>query len=195
MAAQPKTKSQSFDGDSMYAKILSRERKTPQMADYLSSVRFALGHESQEYEFLLHLFKEWEQKRIAPAVVAALVKLLFSDKQELIERFNQFLPAKYKISLPLPRRRNVSLEGATGFVNKFKAALDKERYLSFLRICNAYRTSTVNILELTRKVCELLEDKQDLLKEFVDYLPAPLKATHQLATNNTTRGETSQTRK
>lgn len=165
------------------------------MADYLSSVRVALGRESQEYKFVLHLFKEWAQKRITTPVVAAMVKLLFSHKQELIEKSNQLLPAKYKISLPLSRRTTVTLGGSTSFIRRIKAALDKERYFSFLRIVNAYRRATVNILELSQKVCELLQERQDLLQEFVNYLPAPLQATYQHATNTTTRGESSKRRK
>lgn len=53
-------------------------------------------------------------------MVAAIVKLLFFDNEELIERFNHFLPAEYKISFPLLRRRNVNLEGASSFVKKTK---------------------------------------------------------------------------
>lgn len=195
MAAQRKTKFQSFGDDSMYAKISSRERKTPQMADYLSSVRVALGRESQEYKFVLHLFKEWEQKRITTPVVAAMVKLLFSDKQELIRKFNELVPPKYNISLPLSGRTTVNLEGATGLIKRIKAAVDKERYSSFLHIVNAYRRATVNILELSQKVCELLQNRQDLLQEFVNYLPAPLEASLEHAFNNTTRGESSRRRK
>lgn len=62
--------------------------------------------------------------RVATPVLAAMVKLLFSNKQELIEKFNQFLPAKYKISLPLSRRRNVSLERATDFIEKIKVQIN-----------------------------------------------------------------------
>lgn len=58
--------------------------------------------------------------RITTPVVAAMVKLLFSDQQEFIEKFNQFLPAEYKIPLPLSRRLGVSLEGATSFIEKLK---------------------------------------------------------------------------
>ncbi|KAL1814711.1 hypothetical protein ACET3Z_017285 [Daucus carota] len=164
------------------------------MDDYLSSVTIALGPESHEYKFFLYLFKEWQQKRITTPVVAAMLKLLFSDQQDYLERFNQFLPAEHKISLPLSRRPDKSHEEATSFLQKIKEALDRERYTSFLKVFDQYRAATMNILELSRKVCELLQDRQDLLEEFTIYLPAPLEVTLQQAFKKTA-GTSSQKRK
>lgn len=53
-----------------------------------------------------------------------MVKLLFSDKQELIRKFNELVPPKYNISLPLSGRTTVNLEGATGLIKRIKVHTD-----------------------------------------------------------------------
>lgn len=56
--------------------------------------------------------------RITIPVVISRLKLLFSEHQELIEGFNQFLPEEFKIALPLTRRSDTIWEKPINFVNK-----------------------------------------------------------------------------
>ncbi|WOG99527.1 hypothetical protein DCAR_0518880 [Daucus carota subsp. sativus] len=175
MAAQQQTQFQFYDNDRNDSGIRA-EKEKPQRADalnFLSSIKDGFGSGSQEYKYFVDLLIEYKQQRITIPVVVARAKLLFLDRQEFIEGFNKFLPAGYEISLPLSRGSHISYEKARNFVSKVQAAFsqDEERYVSFRQMIVGFlQEGKMSVLELSAKVCEFLEDRQDLLAELFDFI-------------------------
>jgi paired amphipathic helix protein Sin3a len=70
----------------------------------ISALKCKFGYEKREkYESFLQIMKDYKAERIDARVVKLRVYELLDGHEDLILRFNTFLPTKYEIKLPLDR--------------------------------------------------------------------------------------------
>ncbi|KAK1359750.1 hypothetical protein POM88_044224 [Heracleum sosnowskyi] len=189
MAAQLQDQPQ-FSDHSTDSAITYQEQdsKRDDAVQYVLSVKNTFGDNAEEYLHFLALLNAFRANRITIPVVISRLKLLFSEHQELLEGFNQFLPEEFKIVLPLTRRPDTTMEKPIRYVNKVKVAFaqERERYASFLQLITGYQESGMSLQGLSEQMSELLSDRQDLLEEFFEYLPSHREASQGAAANSAT---------
>ncbi|KAL8098010.1 paired amphipathic helix protein Sin3-like 4 [Apium graveolens] len=177
-----------FSDDSIESEITYQEQDSRpiEALQYVLSVKNTFGENSEDYLHFLALLKAFRAARISVPVVISRIKLLFSEHQELIEGFNQFLPEEFRITLPLTRRSDTNWEKPISFVNKVKAAFsqESERYVSFLQLLTGYQEAGMSLQGLSEQMSELLSDRQDLLEEFFEFLPSRRETSQSAASNS-----------
>ncbi|XP_033148782.1 paired amphipathic helix protein Sin3-like 6 isoform X5 [Brassica rapa] len=104
------------------------------------------------------------------------IKVLFNGHNDLILGFNTFLPKKYTITFPLEEEKpktRVGFQDAFSFVTKIKARFssDEHAYKRFLDIMEMYRKERKSIIDVYEEVTILFKGHDDLLVEFLNFLP------------------------
>ncbi|KAL7610919.1 hypothetical protein Lser_V15G11480 [Lactuca serriola] len=145
---------------------------------YLEKVKDIFQNEKEKYEEFLKVMKDFKTQRIDTTGVIARVKELFKGHQDLLLGFNPFLPKGFQITLPLDDEQHhvkkpLEIEEAILFVNKIKMRFQGQDhvYKYFLDTLNKYKKENKSIKEVHQEVAALLNDQQDLLKEFTNFLP------------------------
>uniref|UniRef100_A0A1J3ES60 Paired amphipathic helix protein Sin3-like 5 n=1 Tax=Noccaea caerulescens TaxID=107243 RepID=A0A1J3ES60_NOCCA len=138
---------------------------------YLKAVKDNFQDKKEKYDTFLEVMKDFKAQRVDTNGVIARVKELFKGYDDLLLGFNTFLPKGYKITLP--EKKPVDFGEAIEFVNKIKARFgdDERAYKKFLDILNMYRKETKSISDVYQEVTLLFQDHEDLLAEFVHFLP------------------------
>ncbi|KAL1218756.1 Paired amphipathic helix protein Sin3-like 5 [Cardamine amara subsp. amara] len=142
---------------------------------YLKSVKDMFQDEKEKYDTFLQVMKDFKAQKVDTTGVIARVKELFKGHNDLLLGFNTFLPKGYKITLPEDDKpkKPVDYTEAIEFVNKIKARFgnDDRAYKKFLDILNMYRKDTKSIDDVYHEVTILFKSHEDLLGEFVNFLP------------------------
>ncbi|AEE33637.1 unnamed protein product [Arabidopsis thaliana] len=143
---------------------------------YLKAVKDMFQDNKEKYETFLGVMKDFKAQRVDTNGVIARVKDLFKGYDDLLLGFNTFLPKGYKITLQPEDekpKKPVDFQVAIEFVNRIKARFggDDRAYKKFLDILNMYRKETKSINEVYQEVTLLFQDHEDLLGEFVHFLP------------------------
>ncbi|CAA7047392.1 unnamed protein product [Microthlaspi erraticum] len=138
---------------------------------YLKAVKDNFQDKKEKYDTFLEVMKDFKAQRVDTNGVIARVKELFKGYDDLLLGFNTFLPKGYKITLP--EKKPVDFGEAIEFVNKIKARFgdDERAYKKFLDILNMYRKETKSISDVYQEVTLLFQNHDDLLAEFVHFLP------------------------
>ncbi|KAI3729079.1 hypothetical protein L6452_17727 [Arctium lappa] len=155
------------------------QKLTPKDAlTYLEKVKDIFQDKKEKYDGFLEVMKDFKEQRTDTTGVIARVKELFEGHQELILGFSPFLPKGYEITLPREHeqhhiRKPLNFEEAILFVNKIKMRFQGQDhvYKYFLDTLNKYKKENKSIKEVHEEVAALLNDQQDLLKEFTNFLP------------------------
>ncbi|XP_020975344.1 paired amphipathic helix protein Sin3-like 2 isoform X1 [Arachis ipaensis] len=145
---------------------------------YLNTVKDAFHDKPKKYADFLKVMKDFKAQRTDTDGVVARVKKLFKGHRNLIVGFNTFLPKEHEIAVPLEdeqpqRNKPVDFVEAVNFVGKVKSQLqgDDSVYKSFLDILEMYRKKTKTISEVLLEVAALFRGHEDLLEEFIRFLP------------------------
>ncbi|KAL0689904.1 hypothetical protein Bca4012_089582 [Brassica carinata] len=138
---------------------------------YLKAVKDMFQDKKDKYDTFLALMKDFKAQRVNTDGVIASVKELFKGYDDLLLGFNTFLPKGYRITLP--EKKPVAFGEAIDFVNKIKARFgdDNRAYKRFLDILNMYRKEGKSISSVYQEVTLLFQGHEDLLAEFVNFLP------------------------
>ncbi|KAF3557327.1 hypothetical protein F2Q69_00013230, partial [Brassica cretica] len=138
---------------------------------YLKAVKDMFQDKKDKYDTFLELMKEFKAQRVNTDGVIEKVKELFKGYDDLLLGFNTFLPKGYRITLP--EKKPVAFEEAIDFVNKIKARFgnDVRAYRRFLDILNIYKKEGKSISSVYQEVTLLFQGHEDLLAEFVSFLP------------------------
>ncbi|XP_018446128.1 paired amphipathic helix protein Sin3-like 5 [Raphanus sativus] len=138
---------------------------------YLKSVKEMFHDKKEKYDAFLALMKDFKAQRVDTSCVIASVKELFKGYDDLILGFNTFLPKGYKITLP--DKKPLNFDEAIDFVNKIKTRFgeDQRVYRRFLDILNMYKQEGKPISTVYQEVNLLFQGHEDLLSEFVSFLP------------------------
>ncbi|CAN8244921.1 unnamed protein product [Cochlearia groenlandica] len=138
---------------------------------YLKAVKDMFEDKNGMYETFLEIMKEFKAQRVDTNGVIARVKDLFKGYDDLLLGFNTFLPRGYRITIP--EKKPVAYGEAIGFVNKIKArfGVNDHAYKRFLDILNMYKTKSKSISDVYQEVTLLFQDHDDLLRDFVHFLP------------------------
>ncbi|CAH8387248.1 unnamed protein product [Eruca vesicaria subsp. sativa] len=138
---------------------------------YLKAVKDMFQDKKDKYDTFLALMKDFKAQRVDTDGVIARVKELFKGYDDLLLGFNTFLPKGYRITLP--EKKPVAFGEAIEFVNKIKARFgdDDRAYKRFLDILNMYRKEGKSISSVYQEVTLLFQGHEDLLAEFVNFLP------------------------
>ncbi|KAI3502431.1 hypothetical protein L1887_30500 [Cichorium endivia] len=162
----------------MMDKGSSNKLTTNDALTYLEKVKDRFQNEKEKYDEFLKVMKDFKAQRIDTTGVITKVKELFKGHQELILGFNPFLPKGFQITLPLHDsqhqvKKPLEIEEAIRFVNKIKMRFQGQDhvYKYFLDTLNKYKKENKSIKEVHQEVAALLNDQQDLLKEFTNFLP------------------------
>ncbi|CAH2038379.1 unnamed protein product [Thlaspi arvense] len=143
---------------------------------YLKAVKNIFQDNVETYETFLQVMKDFKAQRVDTLGVIEKIKALFKGYNDLLLGFNTFLPKDYTIVLPpeeeKPKTR-VDFKDAIGFVTKIKARFggDEHAYKRFLDILNMYRKERKSISDVYEEVTMLFKGHEDLLVEFVNFLP------------------------
>ncbi|CAA7020729.1 unnamed protein product [Microthlaspi erraticum] len=142
---------------------------------YLKAVREMFRDNQEKYETFLELMKDFKAQRVTTEGVIERIKVLFKGYTDLLLGFNTFLPKGYRIILPEEEKPKIKVDfkDAIGFVTKIKARFgsDEHAYKRFLDILNMYRKDRKSISEVYEEVTMLFKGHEDLLVEFVNFLP------------------------
>ncbi|XP_010462623.1 PREDICTED: paired amphipathic helix protein Sin3-like 6 [Camelina sativa] len=154
----------------------NKQPKTLDALTYLKSVKEIFHDNKEKYESFLELMKDFKAQRIDTEGVIERIKELFKGYKDLLLGFNTFLPKGYKITLQPEEEKpkvRVDFKDAIGFVTKINTRFgdDERAYKSFLDILNMYRKERKSISEVYKEVTMLFKGHEDLLMEFVNFLP------------------------
>ncbi|CAI0386562.1 unnamed protein product [Linum tenue] len=145
---------------------------------YLKKARWILPQD--KYDDLLQVLKDMKAGRTDTSGVTTRVKALMDGHPVLIRGFNAFLPKGYEIDPPPPpprpeveQQRRQQFDEAVDLVDRVKTrfAGDRGVYHSFLDILNTYRKNHKTMAQVYEEVAALFKDHQDLLQDFVRFLP------------------------
>ncbi|KAH0852423.1 hypothetical protein HID58_094019 [Brassica napus] len=157
----------------------SRNGQSPTIRDalhYVSAVRNTFHDDIGKYETFLEVMKDFRAQRDDHNGVIKRIKVLFNGHNDLILGFNTFLPKKYTITFPLEEEKpktRVGFQDAFSFVTKIKARFssDEHAYKRFLDIMEMYRKERKSIIDVYEEVTILFKGHDDLLVEFLNFLP------------------------
>ncbi|KAF8110006.1 hypothetical protein N665_0088s0024 [Sinapis alba] len=143
---------------------------------YLKTVRNIFHDNVGKYETFLEVMRDFKAQRVDTAGVIERIKDLFKGYNDLLLGFNTFLPKDHTITLSPEEEKpktKVDYKDAISFVTKIKARFggDEHAYKSFLDILNMYRKDRKSIAEVYEEVTLLFKGHEDLLVEFVNFLP------------------------
>ncbi|XP_048630268.1 paired amphipathic helix protein Sin3-like 6, partial [Brassica napus] len=143
---------------------------------YVSAVRNTFHDDIGKYETFLEVMKDFRAQRDDHNGVIKRIKVLFNGHNDLILGFNTFLPKKYTITFPLEEEKpktRVGFQDAFSFVTKIKARFssDEHAYKRFLDIMEMYRKERKSIIDVYEEVTILFKGHDDLLVEFLNFLP------------------------
>ncbi|KAJ0244111.1 Paired amphipathic helix protein Sin3-like 5 [Hirschfeldia incana] len=138
---------------------------------YLKAVKDMFQDKKEKYDAFLALMKDFKSQRVDTSCVIASVKELFKGYDDLLLGFNTFLPKGYRITLP--EKQPLDFDEAIDFVNKIKVRFgnDQRAYRRFLDILNMYKKESKSISTVYQEVTQLFQGHEDLLAEFVSFLP------------------------
>ena len=144
---------------------------TDDALSYLKAVKDMFQDKKDKYDTFLALMKDFKAQRVDTSGVIERVTELFKGYDDLLLGFNTFLPKGYRIILP--EKKPVAFGEAIDFVNKIKARFgdDDRAYKRFLDILNMYRKEGKSIASVYQEVTLLFQGHEDLLAEFVNFLP------------------------
>ncbi|GJZ69507.1 paired amphipathic helix protein Sin3-like protein 3, partial [Tanacetum coccineum] len=161
----------------------SHKLTTNDALTYLDKVKNVFRDKKEKYDEFLKIMKDFKSQRINTKGVIAKVKELFKEHQELILGFNPFLPKGFEITLSREdekrhAKKPLEYEDAILFVNKIKMRYQGQDhvYKYFLETLSEYRKENKSIKEIHQEVATLLNDQQDLLKEFTNFFPGSSEA-------------------
>lgn len=162
----------------MMDKGSSQKLTTNDVFTYVEKVKVAFQDEKEKYDEFLRVIKDYKAQRIDTTGVITRVKELFEGHEELIIGFNTFLPKGCEITLTQEHEQHhvkkpLEFEEAVVFINKIKTRFQGQDhvYKYFLDTLNKYRKDNKSIKEVRQEVAALLNDQQDLLKEFTSFFP------------------------
>ncbi|KAF8098765.1 hypothetical protein N665_0259s0035 [Sinapis alba] len=149
---------------------------TSDALDYLKIVKETYQDKHEVYKSFLEVMKDFKAHRTDTCGVILKVKELFKGEEELLLRFNIFLPKGFEITIggdkTLPD--NVDFDKAISYINKVKTRFqgnNMHAYISFLDILNMYKKEKKSMVEIYHEVAILFRDHHDLLAEFAHFLP------------------------
>ncbi|XP_058775155.1 paired amphipathic helix protein Sin3-like 2 [Vicia villosa] len=142
---------------------------------YLEEVKDAFKDQKYKYSEFLRTMKDFNLKRINVMDVVARVEILFKGNEELLLKFNDFLPNAFEIksSPKKPSISAVNKEDANKYLDKVKNRFQHQLdvYDSFLDIMIKYKNKDKNLEEIYDMVISLFEDHPDLIDGFTIFLP------------------------
>ncbi|XP_047310772.1 paired amphipathic helix protein Sin3-like 2 [Impatiens glandulifera] len=164
------------DGGNVGASKGTQKLTTTDALTYIQQVK-EMFEDHSKYDMFLALMKGFKAQTIETEGVIEKVKELFKGHNNLIFGFNAFLPKDYHITVideeETPPKRTAEFEETIKFVIKLKKRFqnDDQVYKSFLDILNMYRKGHKDVTELYQEVAILFGRHQDLVEEFIRFLP------------------------
>ncbi|RHN65250.1 putative transcription regulator Others family [Medicago truncatula] len=156
----------------------------------LAAVKRRFGYEKREkYGSFLQIMKDFKAERIDARDVKLRVYELLDGHEDLISKFNIFLPAEYEIKLPLDRDddhvdqqegRMLETKDASAFLEKVKDMFDgknEEKYHEFLEIVKDFKIGRIDISVTAARGNELFQGHTDLILGFNAFLAKKYRIT------------------
>ncbi|XP_050907859.1 paired amphipathic helix protein Sin3-like 5 isoform X5 [Lathyrus oleraceus] len=142
---------------------------------YLKEIKIAFKDEKHKYHEFLMIMKDFQRRRIDIQSVMAKVKKLLKCHEELLLKFNNFLPDGLEIKPPIkkPKMPEVNKEKAEKYLCKVKTRFRRQPHVYdlFLEILSMYKNKDKSLEELYEMVTSLFKDHSDLVNGFIDFLP------------------------
>ncbi|XP_050271415.1 paired amphipathic helix protein Sin3-like 2 [Quercus robur] len=149
---------------------------TDECLSYMKDVKETFQDQREKYDMFLEVLKDFKAQRTDIVGASARVKELFEGHNNLISRFNIFLPKGCEITLEVDEaalQKKVEFKGAIKFVNKIKRRFQNNEhvYKAFLDCLNTYRKEHKDINKVYNEVSILFDGHPDLLDEFTTFIP------------------------
>ena len=132
----------------------------------------------EKYDEFVKLLQDFGAKRIGRRVVKKGVTELFKEHQDLISRFNIFLPPGDEIPLPLDddlqqRDRSTLEDEAMAFLTAVKVTFEDkmEKFNEFLKLLADYGAKRIDVRVVKEGMMELFKEHKNLLSGFNTFLP------------------------
>ncbi|WJX56901.1 hypothetical protein P8452_42515 [Trifolium repens] len=74
-------------------------KSTDDILAYLNEIKDAFKDEVETFDDFIWVMRDYKEKRIDVEGVGSRVKELFKEHEELLLKFNDYLPEEYKVSL------------------------------------------------------------------------------------------------
>eukprot|EP01032_Pedospumella_encystans_P020868 gene20868-23697_t len=150
---------------------------------YLDKIKCAYAHQPEVYGKFLSMMKDYKKQIIKTDQVIQKVSALFAENEHLIMEFTNFLPCETDASLhsisaevqhaPTKMQQAHAMQFVIKVRNRFiHYPLVYSRFLDILQVYHSNRNSIGEVLE---HVAQLFADQEDLLTEFVFFLPEVLQ--------------------
>eukprot|EP01032_Pedospumella_encystans_P016595 gene16595-18926_t len=150
---------------------------------YLDKIKCAYAHQPDVYGKFLSMMKDYKKQIIKTDQVIQKVSALFAENEHLIMEFTNFLPCETDAGLhsisaevqhaPTKMQQAHAMQFVIKVRNRFiHYPLVYSRFLDILQVYHSNRNSIGEVLE---HVAQLFADQEDLLTEFVFFLPEVLQ--------------------
>jgi histone deacetylase complex regulatory component SIN3 len=161
---------------------MNSSRRTGPLIDdarvFVKDVEAVFQDKREKYDEFVKLLQDFGAKRIDRRVVKEGVMELLKEHQDLISRFNIFLPPGHEIPLPLDddlqQRDQSALEDrAMAFLTTVKVTFEDkmEKFNEFLKLLADYRAKRIDVIVVKEGMMELFKDHKNLLLGFNTFLP------------------------
>jgi len=160
----------------------SSRRTGPVIGDareFVKDVEAVFQDKREKYEEFVKLLQDFGAKRISRRVVKKGVTELLKEHQDLISRFNIFLPPGDEIHLPLDDDlqqgdRSALEDEAMVFLAAVKVTFEDkmEKFNEFLKLLADYGAKRIDGRVVKEGITELFKDHKDLLLGVNTWLPA-----------------------
>ncbi|AES62694.1 paired amphipathic helix protein Sin3-like 4 [Medicago truncatula] len=131
--------------------------------EFIKDVKVVLQDKKEKFDDFMKLLHDFRAKRIDRRVIKEGIMELLKEHQDLISRFNIFLPPGDEIPLLFP----------TSFATAVKVAFPykMEKYDEFLKLVVDYNAKRIDMRVFKEGLMELFKDHKDLLLGLNTWLP------------------------
>lgn len=141
----------------------------------------------ENYHSFLQVLSDFKAERIDRRVVKLKVYELFKGHQDLMLRFNTFMPTQYEIKLPLDddeqQGRQLETKDALAFLKKVRDVFqgtNREKYDELLNILKDFNAQRIDASGVAERVTELFQGHTNLILGFNVFLPKKYQITPKL---------------
>jgi len=145
----------------------------------------AIKHKNMEkYESFIQILLDFKAENIDTRVVKLRVYELLNGHEDLILKFNTFVPTQYEIKLPLDhdndKSRRLEIKAVLSFLKKVKDTFpgkNRKKYAEFLKLMNDFKARRIDTSGVEERVKDLFKGHTDLILGFNIFLPKTYRNT------------------
>ncbi|KAK2374809.1 hypothetical protein P8452_47314 [Trifolium repens] len=154
-------------------------KSTDDILAYLNEINDAFKDEVQKFDDFIGVMSDFKEKRIDVEGVVSRVKELFKEHEELLLKFNDYVPEKYKRMSGSSSANIKSTDDILAYLNEINDAFKDEvqKFDDFRGVMRDFKEKRIDVEGVVSRVKELFKEHEELLLKFNDYLPEEYKVS------------------